>query len=54
MERTMISWNLPNWITIVLMAALGYLVFGLAAQLVLNQFGGGGGSATIPNTSVAF
>ena len=24
MERTLISWNLPNWITIFLMAAGGY------------------------------
>lgn len=34
MERTLISWNLPNWITIVLMAALGYAVLGGVAQLV--------------------
>ena len=34
MERTLISWNLPNWITVVLMAALGYAVLGGVAQLV--------------------
>lgn len=27
MERTYIQWNLPNWITIFLMAVLGYAVF---------------------------
>ena len=34
MERTMLSWNLPNWITVLLMAALGYAVLGLAAQFI--------------------
>ena len=34
MERTLISWNLPNWFTIVLMAAAGYAVLGLVAQLI--------------------
>ncbi len=39
MDRTLIAFNLPNWITVVLMAALGYLVLGLASQLVLSQLG---------------
>jgi hypothetical protein len=34
MERTIISWNLPNWITVVIMAALGYAVLGGLAQVV--------------------
>ena len=34
MERTVISWNLMNWITVVLMAALGYAVLGGVAHLV--------------------
>lgn len=37
MERTMISWNLPNWITITLMGAAGYAVLGLIAQLLKQQ-----------------
>ena len=32
MERTLISWNLPNWITVMIMAAAGYAVLGLVAQ----------------------
>ena len=44
MERTMISWNLPNWITIVLMAAAGYAVLGVVRQ-VMMQAGGAGGAA---------
>lgn len=35
----MISWNWPNWITVVLMVALGYLVVSLAAQLVRGRLG---------------
>lgn len=47
MERTLISWNLPNWITIFLMAVGGYLVLALAAQAamragVMRSDGGGG------------
>jgi hypothetical protein len=40
MERTLISWNLPNWITIVLMAAAGYAVLGVAAQVLQRRSGG--------------
>lgn len=34
MERTLISWNLPNWITVLLMAAAGYALMTLAAQFL--------------------
>jgi hypothetical protein len=37
MERTLISWNLPNWITIVLMAAFGYALVGIGAQLLKGR-----------------
>lgn len=37
MERTMISWNLPNWITVTLMAAASYAVLGLISQLLKQQ-----------------
>lgn len=37
MERTLISWNLPNWITIVLMAALGYAALGFVSQMLARQ-----------------
>ncbi len=37
MERTFLSWNIENWITVVLMAALGYLVFALFAQFVVPR-----------------
>lgn len=35
----MLSWNWPNWITVVLMVALGYLVISLASQLVRGRLG---------------
>jgi hypothetical protein len=34
MERGMISWNIPNWITVLIMAAAGYAVLGVGAQLL--------------------
>lgn len=37
MERTLLSWNLPNWITVLLMAAAGYAVLALAAQVFINK-----------------
>lgn len=36
MERTLISFNVPNLITIPVMAFLGFLVLGVAYQLVLR------------------
>lgn len=41
----MISWNWPNWITVVLMAALGYLAVSFAAQLVYGRLGKKGDAA---------
>jgi hypothetical protein len=43
MERTLISWNLPNWITIFLMAAGGYAAFGLGRQVLMRGLNRGGG-----------
>lgn len=37
MERPMIAWNLPNWITVVLMAAVGYAVLTVIAQLIQRR-----------------
>lgn len=40
MDRTLISWNLPNWITIMLMAAGGYAIL----AVVTNWLKGSGPS----------
>ena len=37
MERSLISWNIANWITILLMAAAGYAVLALAKQMLPSQ-----------------
>lgn len=38
----MLTWNIPNWITVLLMVSLGYLVVSIGAQLVRSRLGGGG------------
>lgn len=45
MERTLLSWNFANWFTVLLMAAAGYAVLALAAQVIKpspQQAQGGG------------
>ena len=36
MDRTLISWNLPNWFTVMLMAAGGYAILVVAKQLFVK------------------
>lgn len=31
-EHNILTWNLPNWLTVILMVALGYLLVALIAQ----------------------
>lgn len=47
MERTIISWNIPNWITIFLMAAAGYAVLGGIRQVMMRAGQGGGTPASL-------
>lgn len=37
MERSLISWNIANWVTVMLMAAAGYAVLALAKQMLPSQ-----------------
>lgn len=37
MERTIISWNIANWITVLLMAAAGYAVLAVISQVVVQK-----------------
>lgn len=32
MDETILTWNVTNWITVVLMAALGFLLLAVVAQ----------------------
>lgn len=45
MNETIISWNVANWITIVLMAFLGFAVVGLVVKAVNKAKGGSGETA---------
>lgn len=40
-DRTMISFNFPNIISVTLMAALGYMLLAVVSQVLLNRSGGG-------------
>lgn len=40
MEETILTWNVTNWITVVIMATLGFLVLALVAQLFHKATGG--------------
>jgi len=33
MEKTILTWNVTNWITVVLMAVLGFMLLGAAGQI---------------------
>jgi hypothetical protein len=43
MEHNLIAWNIPNWITVILMVSLGYLLLALVAQGFQRMRGGAGG-----------
>lgn len=37
MSETILSWNVPNWITVVLMALVGFAIVGFVARAVGNM-----------------
>jgi uncharacterized membrane protein SirB2 len=39
MDENIITWNATNWITITLMAFIGFIVVGFVAQLARRGFG---------------
>jgi hypothetical protein len=53
MDRTLISWNVPNLITVPLMAFGAFLVVAVVYQ-VATQWGGNGGSKQTPQSSSGF
>jgi hypothetical protein len=40
-EETILSWNVANWITVILMAAIGFTILGFAMKLYQNRSGQG-------------
>lgn len=43
MERVYIEWNIVNWITVVLMAAIGLAVVGFVSSAIQGARGRAGG-----------
>lgn len=52
MDRTYISWNIPNLVSVALMAAIAWLLFGLVVQ-VSKKYVGSSASAAQVNTDDA-
>lgn len=42
-SENIITWNVPNWVTVVLMVVIGFMVLGVLAQLAHNVAGTGSG-----------
>lgn len=40
MDRTLIQWNIENWITVVLMVAIAYAVVGVVVSFVKRNLPG--------------
>lgn len=38
---TIISWNFPNWVTVVLMAAIMFALLGIAQKYMQSKVSGG-------------
>lgn len=39
MNESILTWNVTNWITVVIMAVVGFVVFGFASQLIQKGTG---------------
>jgi hypothetical protein len=39
MEETIISWNVANWVTVILMAAIGFAIVGLVQRVIAKRSG---------------
>jgi hypothetical protein len=46
MERTIISWNAPNMVTVPLMAAIGFIVFAVLYQVGMRIYTAQTGGST--------
>lgn len=47
MEETILTWNITNWITVVIMAALGFMLLALVAQLFHKARGTASGGSLL-------
>lgn len=39
-ERTILTWNITNWLTVILMVAVGYVLIGAALSIGRQMLGG--------------
>ena len=39
MNESILTWNYTNWITVVIMAVVGFFVIGLASQIIQKTTG---------------
>lgn len=44
MNENIITWNVTNWITVILMAAVGFFILGAVTKFAQNKLGSAGGS----------
>jgi hypothetical protein len=40
MEQSILTWNVPNFVTVILMVGLGVVLFGFLSKAVKSQQGG--------------
>ena len=40
MNENILTWNVTNWITVILMAAIGFTLIGVGAKLYQSKMGG--------------
>jgi hypothetical protein len=36
-DETILSWNVANWVTVIIMVVLGFAVLGMVAQIVKQK-----------------
>lgn len=53
MERAYIGWTIENWITVILMVALGYLVVAIVGQAIVGKAASSQRQGTTPSGGVA-
>jgi hypothetical protein len=41
MDETVLSWTVPNWITVLLMVFIGFMIINLAGAMVMKIKGNG-------------
>jgi len=41
MNETVLTWTVPNWLTVLLMVILGFAMIGLVTKIVVKAKGGG-------------